>query len=242
MAAFLLDPSLMPFAVALALLFGLMLLELIAALLGGSLLGIDGDADLDIDLDADFDVDVDFDLDGEFSATDFSNWEAEMGEAAAEAADTDAGGGSDWLGLSKVPTLIWLAAFLLAFGLTGVVIQTTAQALLGTLLSPWAVAVPAAAAGVWFSSRFAKLFARLIPKSESSAVSTSRLGRRRGVVSQGTAARGKPAEVRVMDGHGNAHYLRAEPLRDNDAIVQGTEVLVLRKSRDEGYRLVALAP
>ena len=242
MATFLLDPSLMPFTLALALLFGLMMLELIAALLGGSLLGVDGDADLDIDLDTDFDVDVDFDIDGEFSATDFSSWEAEMGEAAAETGDADAGGGSDWLGLSRVPTLIWLAAVLLAFGLTGLVIQSAAQAFLGTLLSPWAVAFPAGAAGVWFSSRFAKLFARIIPKSESSAVSTNHLGRRRGVVSQGTAARGKPAEVRVMDGHGNAHYLRAEPLRDSDAITQGTEVLVMRKSREEGYRLVALTP
>lgn len=234
MVSLLLDPALFPFTVALAILFGLMIMELLAALLGGTLLGMDGDADLDLDLDADFDVSPDFDLDADF---DLAELEAEI-ETATQSAD--GASGSDWLGLSKVPTLIWVAAALLAFGLSGVTLQTIAQSVLGTLLSPWAVAVPAAFGAVWFSSRFSSVFARFIPKSESSAVSVNHLGRRRGIVSQGTAQRGRAAEVRVMDGHGNAHYLRAEPLRDDAVIPQGSEVLVLRKSLNEGYRLVAL--
>ncbi|MEP3022974.1 MULTISPECIES: OB-fold-containig protein [Rhodobacterales] len=238
MATLLLDPALLPFTVALTLLFGLLALELMAVLFGGSLLGLDTDADLDIDLDVDFDVSPDIDLDAEFSASDFSNWEAELDAANDSGADATAS--TDWLGISKVPTLIWFAAALLAFGLTGLVIQTFADGIIGTLLTPWAVAIPAAAAGIWSAKNFAKVFARLIPKSESSAVSNRHLGRRRGIVSQGTAARGKPAEVRVMDGHGNAHYLRAEPLRNDATITQGTEVLVMRQSRDDGYRLVPL--
>ena len=43
-----------------------------------------------------------------------------------------------------------------------------------------------------------------------------------------------------MDGHGNAHYLRGEPLKDDEVIPQGTEVLVVRKAQNQGYRLVAL--
>lgn len=241
MVTLLSDPALLPFSVALALLFGLMALELVAALLGGTLLGMGAEADLDVDLDLDVDVDFGIDIDGDLAATDFSNWEAELEAAdAMNGAEAAQAGTGDWLGLSKVPTLVWIAAALLAFGLTGLVIQTAADTLLGFLLSPWAVVVPAIGAAIWFASRFAGVFARIIPKSESSAVSSNHLGRRRGIVSQGTAARGKPAEVRVMDGHGNAHYLRGEPLKDDEVIPQGTEVLVVRKAQNQGYRLVAL--
>lgn len=49
----------MPFTVALALLFGLMLLEMIAALPGGSLKGIDADTDLNIAAEPDFGLGAD---------------------------------------------------------------------------------------------------------------------------------------------------------------------------------------
>ncbi len=65
---FLLDGAFAPFTTALALLLGLLVLELIALVLGGSLLGADSDVDLDLDLDADsgdlgIDVGPDVDLD-----------------------------------------------------------------------------------------------------------------------------------------------------------------------------------
>ena len=61
MLQFLLDGAFAPFTLALALLTGLMVLELVALLLGGSLIGADSDADLDIDAGdgGDFDLDLD---------------------------------------------------------------------------------------------------------------------------------------------------------------------------------------
>ena len=134
-----------PFTIALALLLGLLVLELFLALLGGTLLGLGADADLDVDMDIDA---------------------PDLGE----------------------------------------------------------------------------VFARLLPKTETTAMSERHLGRRIGVVSQGTAKRGMPAEVRVTDHHGNMHYLRAEPVRDSDEIPQGSRVLVLRHRFDQGYRITALGP
>ena len=52
---------------------------------------------------------------------------------------------------------------------------------------------------------------------------------------------GRPAEVRVIDGYGNAHYLRAEPLKEGETIAQGTEVLVIRDRRKGSYVLVAVS-
>lgn len=44
-----------------------------------------------------------------------------------------------------------------------------------------------------------------------------------------------------MDRYGNTHHIRAEPLRDEDAISQGSEVLVLRAKHDGRYLLVGLS-
>ena len=68
-----------------------------------------------------------------------------------------------------------------------------------------------------------------------------RLGSPGGQPNGNAAATGRPAEVRVIDGYGNAHYLRAEPLKEGETIAQGTEVLVIRDRRKGSYVLVALS-
>jgi len=133
-----------------------------------------------------------------------------------------------------------LGTVLAGFGLAGITLQQVIAAVFSTALPAWLAALPAAIGSLWFAGRFGAVFARLLPKDETQSVSERHLGRRKGVVSQGTAARGRPAEVRVSDRFGNTHYLRAEPLRDDVSIAQGTEVIVLRQRYDEGYRIVAL--
>jgi hypothetical protein len=139
-----------------------------------------------------------------------------------------------------MPALNRLGTVLAGFGLLGVSIQSVVSGLFSAPFPAWITALPAAFGSLWFARRFGVIFARLLPKDETQSVSERHLGRRKGVVSQGTAARGRPAEVRVTDRFGNTHYLRAEPLRDDVAIPQGTEVIVLRQRYDEGYRIVAL--
>lgn len=242
-----------PFTLALALLFGLLALEVVFGLLGGTLLGAGADSldvdgpDLDVDLPDLGDMDIDLGLDG----TDIDIGDLELAEVDLDLDSPGAdmpdgapdGGGSlaAWLGFGKMPALIWLAAMLLSFGLSGLVIQTVADGLLGGPLPAWLVALPSAAVAIWFARQFGTLFARLLPKMETEALSERHLGRRTGVVTQGTAARGRPAEVRVTDRYGNIHYLRAEPLRDGARIPQGTEVMVLRHRYETGYLLVALS-
>jgi membrane protein implicated in regulation of membrane protease activity len=249
----LLSDGLFPFILALALLFGLLVLEVVFGLLGGTLLGSGADGldvdgpDLDIDMPDLGDMEIDLGLDG----TDIDIADLELAEPDLDVPDLDAdmpngapdGAGSvaAWLGFGKMPALIWLAAILLAFGLTGLVIQTVADNLLGGPLPSWLVALPAGAAAIWFARQFGALFARLLPRTETEALSERHLGRRTGIVTQGTAARGRPAEVKVTDRYGNIHYLRAEPLRDDATIPQGTEVMVLRHRYEKGYLLVALS-
>lgn len=231
-----LTESFFPFTLSLALLMGLLALEVIFVLLGTTLLGAGGEGVDAPEFDApeaDFEVDVDldaFDIDPDIDGP----------EIEATTGAVDSGGIASLLGFGKMPAAIWLASILMAFGLTGLTLQTLFTSTLGAPISPLAAAVPSAAAAVWFTRRFGALFARLIPKTETQATSERHLSRKRGVVSQGTAARGRPAEVRVKDRFGNPHYIRAEPLKDEDVIEQGTEVLVLRTRYDGNYVLVAL--
>ena len=233
-----------PFTLALALLFGLLILELVLALLGGTLLGLGADADVDLDLDIDApdigDFDIDFG-DTDPSLFDFAEPEVDVDVDAPEA-EAHIPGPAAWLGLGKVPTLIWLAAVLVGFGITGLVLQSLMTGILGFALPALIAILPAGIAGIWFARQFGAVFAALLPKNETSALSNRHLGRRTGVVTQGTAKRGKPTEVKVTDRFGNTHYIRGEPLKDDDEIHAGTEVLVLRHRHEEGYRLVPLGP
>lgn len=237
MFSFLLEGTFVPFTIALALLFGLLGLELIALLVGGSLMAGEGEADLDLVDAPDLDIgDFDLDLDADFDLGDF-----ELAEVEADTAVAASAGPINWLGIGKVPFMIWLVVLLAGFGLSGIGLQLTLRDLLGFDLPSWMAALPAGAFGLWFARGFGSVFARLLPKTETEAMSERMLARRRGVITQGTASRGRPAEVRVTDRFGNAHYLRAEPLQHKDALAQGTEVLVLRDRRRDRFVLVGLS-
>lgn len=230
-----------PFTVALALLFGLLALELVLMLVGVSLLGDSADADVPMADGVDADLDVgEFDLDG----VDLDGVDLDSDLDAAElntGTGADASGGLlSWLGLGRTPALVWLASLLMAFGLTGIVAQMAVSTLVGAYLPAILIAIPAGLVAVWFARGFGAVFARLLPKNETSALSERHLGKRVGVVTQGNAARGRPAEVRVTDRYGNTHYLRAEPLKDEAVIPQGSEVVVARARLDGRYFIVAL--
>ncbi|MEX3015762.1 OB-fold-containig protein [Gymnodinialimonas hymeniacidonis] len=232
-----------PFTVSLALLFGLLALEVALLLVGASLIG-ESEAEVDLDVADGPDMDLDLDLEVELDAFDVDAGEFELAveefEVEAPVPTEAATSPLSWLGLGKMPTLIWLASLFLSFGVTGIALQGTALSLIGTPLNVVLTSIAAAAAAIWFTGRFGALFARLLPKTESQSVSTRTLGRRRGIVTQGTARRGDPAEVRVTDRYGNTHYLRAEPMQDAGEIEQGTEVLVLRHRPTGGFRLIPM--
>lgn len=230
MIGILLAEAMFPFTASLGLLIGLLVLELISALLGGSLFGAVGEVVPDIDAPDFGDIDI--------SAVEID--EIDFGEAT-EAVSINDPGVLGWLGLGKVPFLIWFAVLLAAFGLSGFALQNAVQSFVGGMLPLW-IAVPIAGIiGILAAARFSVAFAALLPKVETTAVDKYHLARRRGIITQGTARRGSPAEVRVIDGHDNVHYVRAEPFRDGDELPQGTEVLILRDRRAEAYRLIAIS-
>jgi hypothetical protein len=66
-----------------------------------------------------------------------------------------------------------------------------------------------------------------MPKDESSAVSSAEFVGKLAVITCGTASAGKPAEARLYDNFGQAHYVMLEPDQADQSFTTGTEVLVV---------------
>ncbi|HEX8307166.1 MAG TPA: YqiJ family protein [Allosphingosinicella sp.] len=147
----------------------------------------------------------------------------------------DADGGGDllgWLGVGRVPLLMLLVVFLALFGLAGLALQQFAGPL------PLWIAVPAAvAAALSLTGLGARGLARIMPGDETTAVGLDDLVGRRGTITIGTARRGSPAQARVADVHGQAHYVMVEPYDDDQSIGQGETV---RLDRRDGNIFIAV--
>lgn len=226
------SPAMQPFAIALGLVFGMMLLELVLMLVGISILGGDSDASLDAEpgLDPEVGIAPEFGIDAEPGL-----------EADLDGADAVEGGGGAfaWLGLGDAPFAIWFAGFLTAFGLIGYALQGILNALIGAPLPALIASVVALPFSLAITARFARFIGRMVPKFESTAISSRSFGGRRGVITVGTARRGNPAQARIKDGYGNTHYTMVEPLNDDDAFPQGTEIATVRLG-DGSLRAISL--
>ena len=215
-----------PFSIALAVVAGLFLLEILSALLGGSILGVGTDApDVDVDLDFDFSTDFEagLDISDGFDGADISD------------ADVSTGGLFTWIGARDVPVLIWLVSFLTMFGLAGLVLQSISDGVIGRMLSPLVASVIVFMPALAVTRVIANWVALIMPKTETTALRARHLGGYHGTITQGTASRGKPAEVKIKDRHGNIHYLRVEPLHDDDSFPQGADVTLIRKRGDKFF-------
>ena len=154
--------------------------------------------------------------------------------------DADADGGFadglfGFLGIGRVPFMIWLVIFLLMFALLGVGIQALAGDLLGQPLDRWVAAAIAAAAGLPVTGIFVRPLAAILPGDESSAVGLDSLVGRRARIVTGRAALGHPARAEVHDRHGHPHYVMVEPHEAGSEMLEGDELLLVRRESETFY-------
>ena len=135
-----------------------------------------------------------------------------------------------WLGLkSGLPVLVWLTGFLACFSLAGIAIQQIAELLTGRALH-WAIATVAAlVSGLLANAFFSGVIAAIMPEYESTVIGTDELLRRRATVLEGTARRGAPARAKVIDYHGQAHYVMVEPHDDASELPAGETGMLVRR-------------
>lgn len=134
-----------------------------------------------------------------------------------------------WLEIGKVPVLVSLCSFLAAFSIGGMILQQTL-----ILAGPGPLLPSIAAVIAFFSALPAlkctnRLLSRFWPKDETSSFSPELLIGRVGVVTIGTAAHDRAAEVKVIGPDGRSHYVMCF-VRD-DSVPSGGEILL--QSRDE---------
>jgi hypothetical protein len=153
--------------------------------------------------------------------------------------DVDADAGLlDWLGLGgEMPILIWMTSLLACFTLVGIAVQQGVTAIAGTPLSPgWAAGV-AILVGTLLNTWAANGLARILPGLETSVITTDELLRRRGIILEGVARRGVPARAKVIDQHGQPHYIMVEPHNEVDMIAAGETALIVRREGQLFYAL-----
>lgn len=188
-----------PFAVALAIMGIVLILQIIGV---GDLLGsVDAEIDLDLDADLDGDLHADGALDGLLSV----------------------------LGFGRVPFMVWLISFLLVFAGIGVGVQGFAHSLTGGPLFTWLAALIAGGAAVPVNAVLVRPIGAILPKDETTAVGIGSLLGRRGEITTGTARRGSPARTRVKDIHGHTHHVMVEPHSDTGVFQEGETVLLVRR-------------
>lgn len=212
MIAFILADQNLPFAVALALMLLIAVLEGVTTVLGMGLSGILDSLmpEMDVDIDIDMDVDVDADVD----ATHFHP----TGPLTKVLS---------WLRIGQVPVLVLLVIFLTAFGLLGLGVQSVANRLTGYFIPSLAAVGVAFALALPMVRFFGGLLAKVIPKDETEAVSESSFIGMVAVITTGKAKKGSPAQGKLTDRYGQTHYVMIEPDEAGEEFLQGAEVLLV---------------
>ena len=182
-------PAYAPFIIAAAILLILLQIEVLGFFFG-CFSGILDNMLPDSLIDADFDADMDMGADGDMS----------LGLKAL-----------DWLYVGRIPTMILLVLFLTSFCLVGIAIQQLSLNILGHFLSPWLASLDALVISIPLLKLVAALLYPIMPKDESSAISSQTLIGRPVRIVLGHAAMGSPAQAKLTDEYGQTHYIMVEP-------------------------------
>ena len=155
-------------------------------------------------------------------------------------ADADADGGLadgllSFIGIGRVPFMIWLASFLLLFAGIGVGVQALADGLLGAPLDRWLAGVMAGLGALPVTGMLVRPLAHILPGDETSAVGLDSLVGRRATIVIGRAAAGHPARAKVHDRFGHAHHVMVEPHEAGSEMLEGDEVLLVRRESETFY-------
>lgn len=139
------------------------------------------------------------------------------------------------LGLGRVPLLIWLAALLFVFASVGVIGQAVLTNMLGAPLDAGWAALLAGAAALPLNSLAMRPLGAIMPRDETTAVSLDALVRRDAEIQIGTARAGSPARAKVIDVHGQSHFVMVEPHDQTHQLHAGDTVLLVRREGQTFY-------
>ncbi len=197
-----------PFAVSLALMALLLIMELITMAFGTALSSLVDGALPDLATGADLDADIDAELGGQLSLAAFLSW----------------------LKLDQLPALVVLIVFLASFGLLGLTLQSVIASQVGEPMRASLAAIITLPLTLPVMRPLLSGIAKVMPKDETEAVDRASFVGASAVITLGTARPGSPAQARLTDVHGQTHYVMVEPDAGEPELASGSEVVIVALS------------
>ncbi|MFM7404642.1 MAG: OB-fold-containig protein [Erythrobacter sp.] len=142
---------------------------------------------------------------------------------------------SSLLGFGRVPLMVWLTCLLFTFGAIGLIGQSVLTNALGAPLPAGLAMLMAAGVALPFNGLTIRPLAAIMPQDETTAVPLDALVRRDAEIQIGTARAGSPARAKVLDTHGQAHFVMVEPHDASTELLTGDTVLLIRREGETFY-------
>jgi hypothetical protein len=143
-----------------------------------------------------------------------------------------------WLHVGRAPILVLLVVFLMAFAITGLVLQWATTGVVGHALPAWIASVVAAGCALPVVRMLGGLISHVIPRDETTAVSEASFVGRLARVTGELASEGRPAQAKLMDEHGQAHYLLVEPDAPGITFARGETILAVSRASGTVFRAI----
>lgn len=192
-----------PFAIALGTVLILGLLEGLGLLVGMSIMSL-------FDQFSPFEMEVDVELEAEVSSGGLTSL-------------------IGWLYLNKLPMLVWLVLFLSSFAIAGYTFNYLNLNVLSLTLPSFVASLTAFVAAIFLTRAFGAPLARLMPKNETSAVSTNSFAGLVAKITIGKATKDSPAEAVLTDQYNQKHYVLVAPETSDEIFEQSQQVVLVEK-------------
>jgi hypothetical protein len=142
--------------------------------------------------------------------------------------NTDVGGHLSLLGLGKVPFIIWLTFFFGLFSIIGYAANAISSSIFG-YMPVWLSIVPVVITSFMINGVLCKVFAKILPRFETTAVSTDTFSGRVAKVTIGDATYTKFAMGVVLDEHNMSHNIRIQAMDDGVVLNQNNPVILVEQ-------------
>jgi len=135
----------------------------------------------------------------------------------------------DWLCLTKLPILIWLIISLTHFATIGYSINYLVLTSLAWQPELFLVLPTTVVLTLILTHYVGSALAKIMPKNQTAAISTSTFIGKVAKITVGTASSGNAAEALLIDDFNQKHYIMVEPEFENEYLPQGTEIVIVEK-------------
>ncbi len=138
--------------------------------------------------------------------------------------DVSLGGFFSYINPQKIPLSMVIISFFFIFGLLGIALLSFFG------LMPLFISLPIVSLFTLILLRHLTTFiGKIMPRNTTQVVGDESFISQVAIILDGSSSRGNPARAKLKDIYGSFHYIRVEPLLDEDIFLQDDEVIIISK-------------